>query len=62
LSQGAGARLLPGGRLLLEIGHRQAAAVSALLAGQGFVQIRVHTDLNGHDRVVSAEKPVDSRG
>jgi len=59
LAQGAPARLMNGGRLLLEIGPTQAATVSALLAAQGMTHIRVLQDLDGRDRVVAAQKPQD---
>lgn len=55
----APARLMDGGRLLLEIGPTQGAAVSALLAAQGLQDIRVLPDLDGRDRVVVAQKPAD---
>lgn len=55
----ASAHLNPGGRILLEIGPTQAAAVSALLAAQGLTAIRVLQDLDGRDRVVAAERPQD---
>jgi release factor glutamine methyltransferase len=48
--------LTPGGRLLVEIGPKQAGAVSALFAQAGLVNIKVHTDLDGRDRVVAAQK------
>jgi len=57
--QQAPARLLNGGRILLEIGPTQGPAVSALLAAQGLHQIRILQDLDGRDRVVAAEKPQD---
>jgi release factor glutamine methyltransferase len=50
-------RLLPGGRLLLEIGPTQGQAVTALLAAQGLTNITVRPDMDGRDRVVCAEKP-----
>lgn len=56
IAAGAGARLMAGGRLLLEIGPAQAAAVSALLVAQGFHAPEVRTDLDGRDRVVIAVK------
>jgi release factor glutamine methyltransferase len=59
LAQGAPARLRGGGRLLLEIGPTQAAAVSALLLAQGMTHIRILQDLDGRDRVVAAQKPQD---
>lgn len=51
------ARLLPGGRLMVEIGPTQAAEVSALFAAAGLNQIRIRRDLDGRDRVVVAVKP-----
>ena len=56
---GAPARLMAGGRLLVEIGPTQAAAVSSLMAQAGLVAIRVLPDWDGRDRVVLAEKPAD---
>lgn len=46
--------LTPGGRVLVEIGHDQGAAVSALFLEAGFEVVDLHRDLNGLDRVVSA--------
>lgn len=57
IAAGAPARLMPGGRILLEIGPTQGAAVSALLVKQGLTGIRILPDLDGRDRVVCAEKP-----
>jgi release factor glutamine methyltransferase len=57
LARGAGARLMPGGRLLLEIGPTQGAAVSGLLRSAGFEDLRVLPDMDGRDRVVAAVKP-----
>jgi len=59
IAAGAGARLLAGGRLLLEIGPTQGAAVTALMAAQGFAGLRVIRDMDGRDRVVVALKPGD---
>lgn len=50
----AGAHLAPGGRLMVEIGPTQGAAVSALFAAAGLRAIRVLPDLDGRDRVVLA--------
>jgi release factor glutamine methyltransferase len=58
IATGAPARLLPGGRLLLEIGPTQGAAVCALLVAQGFEAVAVLPDLDGRDRVVTAQKPI----
>lgn len=60
IALGAGARLLAGGRIVLEIGPTQGAAVSQLLAAQGFDEIRVLPDFDGRDRVVCAHKPLDT--
>lgn len=64
IAQGAGARLMPGGRLLVEIGPTQGAAVAGLFTGAGLVEVRVLPDLDGRDRVVAAVKagPADSCG
>ena len=56
IARGAGARLLPGGRLLVEIGPTQGAAVARLFADAGLADIRVLPDLDGRDRVVAAVK------
>jgi release factor glutamine methyltransferase len=55
-----GAPLVAGGRILLEIGPTQGAAVSKLLSAQGFEAIRILPDLDGRDRVVCAQKPQDA--
>ena len=57
IARGAPARLMPAGRLLVEIGPSQGVAVSALFAAQGLQDIRVLPDLDGRDRVVAAVKP-----
>lgn len=50
----AAAWLKPGGWVLVEIGHDQGAAVSALFLEAGFEDVSVHRDLNALDRVVAA--------
>ncbi len=50
----AAARLEPGGLVALEHGAGQGAAVAALLAAAGFVDIAQHHDLAGIDRCVIA--------
>lgn len=57
IARGAGARLMAQGRVLLEIGPTQGAAVSALMVAQGFEDLRVLADMDGRDRVVAATKP-----
>lgn len=49
--------LKPEGKLYLEIGSSQAAAVTGFLAENGWTEIRVRKDLAGLDRVVSAVLP-----
>jgi len=49
--------LRPGGRLLIEHGYDQAAAVAELLCGAGFLAIEQHLDLAGIVRVSSARIP-----
>ncbi|NHQ73507.1 peptide chain release factor N(5)-glutamine methyltransferase [Roseovarius gahaiensis] len=46
--------LLPGGRLLVEIGWRQGDIVADMFKAAGFDDLRVLKDLAGHDRVVAA--------
>lgn len=55
----SGARhyLIPGGRLLVEIGSTQADGVRNLLADAGLECVAVHVDLDGRDRVVAARNP-----
>jgi release factor glutamine methyltransferase len=60
IARGAGARLMPGGRLLVEIGPAQGAAVAGLFTAAGLVGVRILPDMDGRDRVVAAAKPVDA--
>lgn len=62
IAQQAPSRLLPGGRILLEIGPTQGAAVTALLAATGLDDIRILPDMDGRDRVVAAIKTGASDG
>ena len=57
IAAGAGARLMPGGRLGLEIGPTQAGAVTALLTAAGFEKVEVRPDLDTRDRVILARWP-----
>lgn len=50
----AGRYLKPGGRIYLEIGFDQGAAVSSLLKANGYQDVRIYRDLSGKDRVVVA--------
>jgi release factor glutamine methyltransferase len=49
---GAGGRLNRGGRLILEIGGGQGAAVTALARQHGFLTIALEKDLAGLDRAL----------
>jgi release factor glutamine methyltransferase len=51
------AALIPGGFLLLEIGHGQSEAIAALLAASGFHQIDFLPDLQSIPRVACAQRP-----
>lgn len=62
IARGAPARLMPQGRLIVEIGPTQGAAVAALFAAQGLTDIRILPDLDGRDRTVTARKPADGTG
>lgn len=48
--------LAEGGSVFYEIGYDQGESVSRILEVCGYHEIAVHKDLNGLDRVVSAEK------
>ncbi|WP_136645381.1 peptide chain release factor N(5)-glutamine methyltransferase [Tabrizicola sp. YIM 78059] len=61
IAGGAAARLMAGGRILVEIGPTQGQAVAALFREAGLTDVRILTDLDGRDRVVAAEKPVGNR-
>ena len=61
ITRGAGARLMPGGRLLVEIGPSQGPAVAALFTQAGLTGVRVLPDMDGRDRVVAGEKPGGER-
>lgn len=54
LAKESGAYLKKDGKLFLEIGFDQAAAVSKFLEENGFIQIKVAKDLAGLDRLVYA--------
>ena len=49
--------LCPGGALVLEIGWQQREAVRALLAENGWAEIRCIQDFGGNDRCVIARRP-----
>ena len=51
------AALAPGGFLAVEIGWRQAAAVTGLFAAAGYRRVTVERDAGGRDRVVWGQRP-----
>lgn len=55
IAQGAGAHLLPGGRIAVEIGHEQGPAVAQIFQDAGFSQVEVRRDLGRRDRVILAQ-------
>ena len=55
--RGAPDHLVGGGWLLLEHGATQASAVAAELAARGFVTVRTHRDLAGHERMTEGQWP-----
>ncbi|WP_322888900.1 MULTISPECIES: peptide chain release factor N(5)-glutamine methyltransferase [unclassified Yoonia] len=57
IAAGAAAHLVPGGRLIVEIGPTQAAAVKALFASAGLTDLRVIPDLDGRDRGIAGRWP-----
>ena len=57
IAASAGRVLSPGGRLLMELGIHESAAVSSFLAMQGFTDIEIRKDLNGIDRMILSSRP-----
>jgi release factor glutamine methyltransferase len=49
--------LVSGGFVVLEIGYGQQAAIDALLAGSGFIEVEFTADLQGIARVATARRP-----
>lgn len=59
IARGAPRHLVPGGRILVEIGTTQGAAVSDIFAHAGLSGICVLRDLDRRDRVVAAQMGSD---
>lgn len=57
VAAGACAHLLPGGRLVLEHGAGQGAAVRDLLRAAGFAGVGTRRDLAGHERASEGTRP-----
>ncbi|MDA7827201.1 peptide chain release factor N(5)-glutamine methyltransferase [Rhodobacteraceae bacterium] len=47
--------LTPHGAVIVEIGHAQAADVTQIFKSAGFSELRVHTDFEQKDRVITAK-------
>ncbi len=58
ISHGVLAHLMPGGRILVEIGPTQGAEVVRLFQSAGLVEVCIVNDLDGRDRVVCAKRPI----
>lgn len=54
---GLGRHLAQGGRVLVEIGPTQGAAVAEMMRAAGLVEVTVLPDLDGRDRVVLGRNP-----
>lgn len=57
IAGGAQDHLVPGGRLLVEIGWRQGTDVAGIFSQNGLERIVILPDMDGRDRVVSAHAP-----
>lgn len=57
IAAGAAAHLVPGGRLLVETGWRQGAAVREIFRETGLEDVALTRDFEGRERVVSARLP-----
>ena len=54
--------LKPGGAFIVEIGHDQGQAVTALFAQAGALEIELRQDFGGRDRAVAGRRPPASAG
>ena len=54
---GMPSHLRQGGRVMVEVGFAQGAAVSALFRDAGLAEVACHPDLSGNDRIVSGRWP-----
>lgn len=57
IAAGAPAHLAQGGRLIVEIGPAQGAAVTRVFTDAGFAHVTLEPDLDGRDRVLVARQP-----
>ena len=49
--------LVPGGKLMMELGIGESAYLSSLLSGLGYSDVRVRKDYSGIDRIILAVNP-----
>lgn len=56
IAEGAAGHIEPGGWLVMEHGHDQAAAVRDLLRGCGYAEVASRRDLGGHERVTFGQR------
>lgn len=61
IAAGAGAHLAPGGRIVLEVGAGQGAAVAAICAAAGLGPAALRPDMDGRARAVLCAPPVPAR-
>ena len=59
LAEAVPERLSPGGRFMTEVGMGQAPSVTASLTARGLIDVAVHRDLAGIERVVEGTRPPD---
>ena len=59
IAAGAFGRLKPGGWLLVEHGHDQAAAVALLWRQAGLVNVNGRRDLSGNPRMTGGQRPLE---
>jgi len=57
IAAGVRPHLKPGGRLVVEIGPTQGAAVAGFFAAAGLLDVDVRPDFDGRDRIVTARAP-----
>ncbi|MFT5870877.1 MAG: release factor glutamine methyltransferase [Paracoccaceae bacterium] len=56
LATQAPAHLMPGGRLMVEIGWDQGRQVADIFSEAGFIAVQIHSDINNKQRVVEGRK------
>ena len=56
ISTGLARHLAPGGKALFEIGASQGETVSEIMRSTGLGDVKLHTDLDGRDRVVEIRR------